>query len=81
MGKYAEIQNLIQDNVPDFTNLNLVQRGTPIFPDLLMTGQMRFARRTGANFAVMNPFGQSPQVPFATDPFCCSTMSVYFEEV
>jgi hypothetical protein len=58
VGKYAEIQNLIQDNVPDFTNLNLVPRGTPIFPDLLMTGQMRFARRTGANFAVMNPDNQ-----------------------
>lgn len=58
MGKYSDIVNLIEQSVPDYTSLKIVPRGTPVFQDLLMTGEMRFARRTGANFAVLNPDNQ-----------------------
>lgn len=58
MGKYQEIANLIEQSVPDYTSLKIVPRGTPIFQDLLMTGTVRFARRTGANFSVLNPDNQ-----------------------
>lgn len=58
MGNYKRITQLLERSVPDYTNLQIVPRGTPIFPDLLMTGQMRFARRTGANLAVLNPDNQ-----------------------
>jgi hypothetical protein len=58
MGKYQDIATLIEQSVPDYTSLKVVPRGTPIFQDLLMTGQMRFARRTGANFAALNPDNQ-----------------------
>lgn len=58
MGKYQDIVNLIEQSVPDYTSLKIVPRGTPVFSDLLMTGEMRFARRTGANFAVLNPDNQ-----------------------
>jgi hypothetical protein len=58
MGKYQDIVNLLEHSVPDYTSLKIVPRGTPIFQDLLMTGTIRFARRTGANFAVLNPDNQ-----------------------
>jgi hypothetical protein len=58
VGKYQEIANLIEQSVPEYTSLKIVPRGTPIFQDLLMTGTIRFARRTGANFAVLNPDNQ-----------------------
>jgi hypothetical protein len=55
MGRYQEIVDLIEQSAPDFTNLKIVPRGTPIFSDPLMDGETRFARKTGANFAVLNP--------------------------
>jgi len=58
MGKYQEITRLIEHSVPDYASLKIVPRGTPIFPDLLMSGRVRFARRTGANFSVLNPDNQ-----------------------
>lgn len=58
MGKYQDIVNLIEHSVPDYTSLKIVPRGTPIFQDLLMIGSIRYARRTGANFAVLNPDNQ-----------------------
>lgn len=58
MGKYQDIATLIEQSVPDYTSLKIVPRGTPVFQDLLMTGQVRYARRTGANFAVLNPDNQ-----------------------
>ena len=58
MGKYQDIVNLIENSALEFTSLKVVPRGTPIFPDPLLSGQLRFARKTGANFAVMNPDNQ-----------------------
>lgn len=55
MGKYRRIEKLIETSVSDYTNINIVPRGTPLFPDLLLTGKIRFAKRTGANFSVLNP--------------------------
>lgn len=55
MGKYKQVTDLVEGAVPEFTTMKVVPRGTPIFPDLLMTGQMRYARRLGANFSVLNP--------------------------
>jgi hypothetical protein len=55
MGKYQDFVNIATQSVPDYTTLQIVPRGAPIFPDLLMTGQMRFGRRQGANVAVLNP--------------------------
>ncbi len=55
MGEYKRIQGLIERSVPEYAALRIVPRGTPIFPDPLMTGELRFARRLGANFAAMTP--------------------------
>jgi hypothetical protein len=58
MGRYQQIVDLLQSSIPEYAALTIVPRGTPLFPDLLMTGQMRFGRRTGSNFSVMNPDNQ-----------------------
>lgn len=58
MGVYDDIKGIIQRQVPVYTSLQVVPRGTPIYPDLLMRGSMRFGRRQGANFAVMCPDNQ-----------------------
>lgn len=55
MSEYRNIQKIIEGATVEYATLKLVPRGTPIFPDVLMTGQMRFGRRLGANFSVMNP--------------------------
>lgn len=58
MGKYARIQKYLENQTPDYTSLNLVPRGTPLFPDLLLIGEIRFAKRLGSNFAALNPENQ-----------------------
>jgi hypothetical protein len=58
MGKYAEILKLLEKSVPEYTSLKVVPRGAPVFPDLLMSGELRFGRRLGANFSVINPDNQ-----------------------
>ena len=55
MGSYYDTLQIIQTQPPEWTSLQVVSRGTPLFPDLLMTGQMRFGRRQGANFAMLTP--------------------------
>lgn len=59
MGVYDDIKGIIQRQVPVYSSLQVVPRGTPLFPDLLMRGSMRFGRRQGANFAVMCPDNQA----------------------
>jgi hypothetical protein len=58
VGKYQQTTDLIEQFVLDYTTLKIVPRGTPIFPDMLMTGAVRFARRLGSNFSVLNPDNQ-----------------------
>ncbi len=58
MGTYQDIVNLLESSVTEFAALQIVPRGTPYFQDLLMTGELRFGRRLGANFAVINPDNQ-----------------------
>lgn len=55
MGAYNDIVKIIESQVPEYTSLQIVSRGAPLFPDLLMTGEMRFGRRQGANLAVIVP--------------------------
>jgi hypothetical protein len=55
MGEYREIQKIMEGSTVDYATLKVVPRGTPLFPDILMTGQIRFARRLGSNFAVLCP--------------------------
>lgn len=40
---------------PHHTNVVVQPRGFPIFSDPLLKGQVRFARKTGADFALINP--------------------------
>lgn len=58
MGKYQDFVNLAVQSTPEFTQMQIIPRGAPIIPDLLMTGQMRFGRRLGANVSVINPDNQ-----------------------
>lgn len=58
MGKYRDIERIIETSVLGYTNLNIVPRGTPIYPDILLTGSMRFGRRSGSNFSTLNPDNQ-----------------------
>jgi hypothetical protein len=55
MGNFKRTVQLIEQNVLSYADVKVVPRGTPIFPDLLMTGQMRFAKRLGANISVLKP--------------------------
>lgn len=55
MAEYQQIQNIIEQATMEYATLKVVPRGTPIFPDILMTGEMRFAIRLGANFSVLTP--------------------------
>lgn len=55
MAEYQDIQNIIEQATVEYATLKVVPRGTPIFPDILMTGEMRFAIRLGANFSVLTP--------------------------
>jgi hypothetical protein len=58
LGTYQDIVNLLESSVTEFAALQVVPRGTPYFQDILMTGELRFARRLGANFACINPDNQ-----------------------
>jgi len=58
MGKYGRIEKYLEQTVPEYAALKIVPRGTPLFPDLLLTGAARFARRLGANFGVLTPDNQ-----------------------
>lgn len=55
MAEYQRIENIIEQATPEYATLKVVARGTPIFPDILMKGEMRFAIRLGANLSVMTP--------------------------
>lgn len=71
MGIYDDMTGIMKEQVPVYTSLQIVPRGTPIFPDLLMRGSMRFGRRQGANFAVMCP---DNQVTLTTDQSVSDTV-------
>lgn len=67
MGQYQDTVDKIEQFVPEFANVKVVPRGTPVLPDLLMTGSVRFGRRLGANVSLLNPDNQmiltdSPQI-------------------
>lgn len=77
MAEFRDIQKIIEGATVEYATLKIVPRGTPIFPDILMTGEMRFGRRLGANFSVMNP----DNVLRLTAPVAAKTQSLPIERV
>ena len=55
MGRLRRYNELVSGISPHYTNVIVQPRGFPIFPDPLLKGQVRFARKTGADFALINP--------------------------
>jgi len=54
-GRLTRYQQLVSGITPHHTNVVVQPRGFPIFSDPLLKGQVRFARKTGADFALINP--------------------------
>lgn len=54
-GRLSRYQRLVSGITPHYTNVVVQPRGFPIFSDPLLKGQVRFARKTGADFALINP--------------------------
>jgi len=54
-GRLTRYQKLVSGITPHYTNVVVQPRGFPIFSDPLLKGQVRFARKTGADFALINP--------------------------
>jgi hypothetical protein len=55
MGRIRRYNELMNGISPHYTNVIVQPRGFPIFSDPLLKGQVRFARKTGADFAIINP--------------------------
>ncbi len=55
MGRLRRYNELINGISPHYSNVIVQPRGFPIFSDPLLKGQVRFARKTGADFALINP--------------------------
>lgn len=53
MGRFTRIERTINSQL-DSGQVKVVQRGLPYFVDQLLRGQVRFAKRTGNNNAVLN---------------------------
>lgn len=54
-GRLTRYNRLVAGISPQHTNVVVQPRGFPIFSDPLLKGQVRFARKTGADFAIINP--------------------------
>lgn len=54
-GRLTRYDKLVSGISPHYTNVKVQPRGFPIFSDPLLKGQVRFARKTGADFALINP--------------------------
>ncbi len=55
MGRLRRYNELINGIAPHYSNVVVQPRGFPIFSDPLLKGQVRFSRKTGADFAIINP--------------------------
>jgi len=55
MGRLQRYNELLSGISPHYSNVVVQPRGFPIFSDPLLKGQVRFARKTGADFALINP--------------------------
>ncbi len=55
MGRLRRYNELLNGISPHYANVVVQPRGFPIFSDPLLKGQVRFARKTGADFAIINP--------------------------
>ncbi len=55
MGRLRRYNELMNGISPHYSNIVVQPRGFPIFSDPLLKGQVRFARKTGADFAIINP--------------------------
>lgn len=83
MAELQDIINIIEQATPEYATLKVVPRGTPIFPDVLMTGEMRFAVRFGANFAALTPDNitrLSANVPLNTNILPVDKVLVWYEQ-
>ncbi len=54
-GRLTRYNRLLAGITPHHINVVVQPRGFPIFSDPLLKGQVRFARKTGADFAIINP--------------------------
>ena len=54
-GRLTRYNQLVAGITPHHINVVVQPRGFPIFSDPLLKGQVRFARKTGADFAIINP--------------------------
>jgi hypothetical protein len=54
-GRLTRYNQLVSGIAPHYSNVVVQPRGFPIFSDPLLKGQVRFARKTGADFAIINP--------------------------
>jgi hypothetical protein len=54
-GRLTRYNQLVSGISPHYSNVVVQPRGFPIFSDPLLKGQVRFARKTGADFAIINP--------------------------
>jgi hypothetical protein len=54
-GRLTRYNQLVSGLSPHYSNVVVQPRGFPIFSDPLLKGQVRFARKTGADFAIINP--------------------------
>jgi hypothetical protein len=54
-GRLTRYNHLVSGISPHYSNVIVQPRGFPIFSDPLLKGQVRFARKTGADFAIINP--------------------------
>jgi hypothetical protein len=54
-GRLTRYNQLVSGISPHYSNVIVQPRGFPIFSDPLLKGQVRFARKTGADFALINP--------------------------
>lgn len=55
MGRLRRYGQLVSGISPHYSNVIVQPRGFPIFSDPLLKGQVRFARKTGNDFALINP--------------------------
>jgi hypothetical protein len=55
MGRLTRYSKLVGGIAPHYSNVVVQPRGFPIFSDPLLKGQVRFARKTGADFGLINP--------------------------
>ena len=50
-----QIEDLTNRQAKDYTNIHLIPRGTPLFPDKSLRGTIRFAKRQGNFLPVIQP--------------------------